>query len=113
VNDLFLRAESILDVASAPGANSDGTVILMDRAGQLRVMSLEGWTLPALISEFGAREVYMVRKRAETITVEGWSVTDRCTMSRAQNRPTFAGRMPLHSAGGYAATSQVTPQLAR
>ena len=112
MSDLFRRAESILDVASAPGAESDGTVIVLDRAGHLRMLSPGEWTLPALVHEFGAREVYMVRNRAGSITVEAWSATDRCTISRKQAGHAFSLTMPTIS-GCYAARSQMSPQLAK
>jgi hypothetical protein len=112
VNELFRRTESILDVALTEGADSAGTVIVLDRAGQLRVLNPEGWTVPALVAEFGAREVYVVKKLAEAITVEGWSATDSCTIGRKQNRsvPTAVPQMSL--VAPYAAMSQVIPQLA-
>ncbi len=95
MSDLSRRAEEILDVASAPGANPHGTVMVLDRLGSLRVMSHEGWTLPGLIQEFGAREVYRITKRAGKITVDGWSAAQQCSISRP-----------------YAAMSQVMPLLA-
>jgi hypothetical protein len=113
VNDLFRRAESILDIASTEGADSAGTVIVLDRAGQLRVLNPEGWTLPALVAEFGAREVYVVNKFAQTITVEGWSPSDSCTIGRQLNRNALAALRQLNPAACYAERSQVTPQLAR
>lgn len=112
MNELLRRAESILDVASVPGANRGETAILVDRGGQLRVMSREGWTLSGLVREFGASEVYMVNKRAGTVTVEGWSATNSCTISRKQAGNALADLSPMTAAGCYSARSQVTPQLA-
>ena len=111
MNDLLRRTESILDVALSAD-HSDGKAIVLDRAGRLRVLSIEGWTLSGLIQEYGAGEVYMVKTCAGTITVEGWSPTDRCTIEKKRIRPVFADLPPNHSAGYYAARSQVTPQLA-
>ncbi len=111
MNDLFRRAESILEVAITEGADSAGTIIVLDRAGQLRVLSPEGWTLPGLIAEFGAREVFVVKKFAEKITVEGWSASDSCIIGRKHNRNALADLRQLNPAF-YAARSQVTPQLA-
>lgn len=101
MSDLFRRAESILEAASARNASSADTAIVLDRAGGMRILSSEGWTLAGIIREFGAAEVYMVRNCAATTTVEGWSTMDHCTISRKLSR----------SAQGYAATLQVTPQL--
>jgi hypothetical protein len=82
VSELSRRAENILEVASASGAKFHGTAMVLDRAGSLRMMNLDGWTLPGLAREFGAREIYTIRKWAATITVEGWSASDRCSISR-------------------------------
>lgn len=102
---MFRRAESILNVAAAPGADSNSSAIVLDRAGNLRVMNLEGWTRSGLIEEFGAKEVYLVKKRPGTVTVEGWSAGDHCSVTQKDVRNPWAG-FP------YAARSQVTPQLA-
>ena len=98
---MFRRAESILEVAASPGANSGPTAIVLDRFGQLRVMNQDGWSRLGLIEEFGAREVYLIKRRAGSVTVEGWSANDCCTVSTKQ-----AG-IPWT----YAARSHGTPQL--
>jgi hypothetical protein len=101
VSQLFRRAESILEVAASPGANSGPTAIVLDRAGQLRVMNQDGWSRSGLIEEFGAREVYLIKRRAGSVTVEGWSANDCCTVSTKQAGNPWT----------YAARSHVTPQL--
>ena len=100
MTNLYRRAESILEVASAAGAASGGTAIVLDRAGNLRMMSSDGWTLPGLIQEFGADEVYMVQKMHGRITVEGWKAGGQCTLSK--ERPKVS----------HMQTLQVTPRLA-
>jgi hypothetical protein len=100
MNNLYRRAESILEVASAAGAASGGTAIVLDRAGRLRVMSSEGWTLRGLIQEFGAAEVYIVQRLSASITVEGWTASGQCRLSKQHPKAT------------YMQTSQVTPRLA-
>jgi hypothetical protein len=87
VSELFLRADSILDAALIPGGSSAGIAIVMDRQGGVRILSSEGWTLNGIIGELGAAEVYMIRHGAETITVDAWSTTDRCTVTRTPTRP--------------------------
>jgi hypothetical protein len=87
VSELFRRADSILEAASVPGASSAGTAIVMDRAGGMRILNSEGWTLNGIIGELGAAEVYMIKYGAEAITVEAWSTTDRCTVTRTPARP--------------------------
>jgi hypothetical protein len=113
VSQLFRRAESILEVASSPGANSSPTAIVLDREGQLRVLSQEGWTRSGLIEEFGAREVYIVKKRGGAVTVEGWSANDHCTVSTKEPGNSWLDLMPAHASlsQAYAARSQVRPQL--
>jgi hypothetical protein len=111
VSQLFRRAESILQVAASPGANAAPTAIVLDRAGQLRVLNQDGWTRSGLIEEFGAREVYMVKKRAGTVTVEAWSANDHCTVSTKEPGNAWSDLMPVHAGLPYAATLHVTPQL--
>jgi hypothetical protein len=86
MSDLSRRAESILEAASVPGARSAGTAIVLDRAGSMRILSSEGWTLNGIIGEFGAAEVYMIGNCARAITVEGWSPTDHCTVRQQYRR---------------------------
>lgn len=87
---LIRRAESILDVAGV-SANPEGSAILLDREGGMRMMSLDGWSLSGLITEFGAREIYRVRRVADTVIVEGWSLREQCTLRRQVGRPTVTG----------------------
>jgi len=101
VNALLRRAESILEVAAAPSASGTGTFIVVDRSGSVRMMNSEGWTMTGIIQEFGANEVYLVRKHNGTTTVEGWTPTDRCTISQQEK-----AKKPA-----YAAMLQVMPRL--
>lgn len=86
MNGLYRRAESILEIAAAPGAGQEGTAIVLDRAGSLRVLSSEGWTLAGLIREFGAAEVYLIKRWCGSITVEGWTASGQCTLSRVTGK---------------------------
>jgi hypothetical protein len=112
VSQLFRRAESILEVAASPGATSCPTAIVLDRDGQLRVLNQTGWTRSGLIEEFGAREVYIVKKRGGTVTVEGWSANDNCTVSTKEAGRSWQELLPVHAGLPYAAMSHVIPQLA-
>src|SRR4051794_17115051 len=96
VSQLFARAESILRVAAAGGAKAEGTAIILDRAGLVRVVNPDGWTLSALIHEFGGVEVYMVKKFAGTVTVEAWSALDSCTIRQNESRRVPGGSMWQH-----------------
>jgi hypothetical protein len=110
VNELFRRAESILEVSLTARGSSGGTGIVLDRAGQLRILTIDGWSLAGLIREFGAREVYIVRQFAEKITVEGWSQTGSCSVTR--NKARNANTDGTHTAPcSYAARLQLTPRL--
>jgi hypothetical protein len=80
VSNLYRRAESILKVASVSGAGEAETALVLDRAGHLRVLNSEGWSLPGLIREYGAAEVFLIKKWAGRTTVESWSQTDRCVL---------------------------------
>jgi hypothetical protein len=96
VSELFRRADSILEAASVPGASSVGTAIVMDREGGMRILHSEGWTLNGIISALGASEVYMIRYGAEAVTVDAWSTTDRCTVTKTPARqPVFHARALL------------------
>jgi hypothetical protein len=112
VSPLFRRAESILEVAASPGANACPTAIVLDREGRLRVLNQDGWTRSGLIEEFGAREVYLVKKRGGTVTVEGWSAKDRCTVSTKEAGTPWMEVAAMRAGLSYAAMSHVTPQLA-
>lgn len=105
------RAESILEVASAPGAETAETVLVIDRSGQLRMLSADGWSLAGLIREFGAEEIYRVKKAGGRITVEGWSPTDQCTIVQNHGRK-LQRDLPALDCFDYREMSQVTPQLA-
>jgi hypothetical protein len=98
VSELFRRADSILEAASVPGATSVGTAIVMDREGRMRILNSEGWTLNGIIGELGAAEVYMIRYGGEKITVDAWSTTDRCTVTRTPTQaPVFHARALLRA----------------
>ena len=112
MSELSRRADSILEAASVRGASCEATAIVMDRAGGMRILNSEGWTLPGIIGELGAAEVYMIRYGAQAITVEAWSTTDRCTITRTPARPPALQVPALLSAQtrSYAAISQVIPR---
>ena len=82
MNDLFRRAQSILEAASVPGCRSAGTAIVLDRNGGLRILNSEGWTLMGIVREFGAAEAYLIGNSGASITVEGWSTMDQCKITQ-------------------------------
>jgi hypothetical protein len=83
VGTLLRNAESIFEIAIAPAAEYDNAALVVDRAGLMRVLNSAEWSLPAIICEFGASEVYMIERRPGKVKVEGWSATDRCVVERA------------------------------
>jgi hypothetical protein len=82
----FLRqAEEILEVASG-GAGPREVAIVLGAAGGLRMMDPAGWTLSAMSAEFGAKAVFRVERRGQTLRVEGLSGSDRCLLQRESSR---------------------------
>ena len=79
----FLRqAEEILDVAMAGDAGAGDLAILIDREGGIRMLDPTGWSLPALSADSGASAVYTVKRRGQTVRVEGWRGGERCLIQR-------------------------------
>jgi hypothetical protein len=79
----FLRqAEEILEVAVAGDSNAADLAILIDRQGGMRMLDPNGWSLPALCSEYGGAAVYRVERRTRTVRVEGWGGGERCLLQR-------------------------------
>jgi hypothetical protein len=114
VSDLYQRSQSVLEAASARGAASGDTAIVVDRGGNMRIISSEGWTLTGIIREFGAAEVYMIAKRRDRTTVESWTPSDRCTVTEWIPVAREAAASPsagLALSRSYAAMSQVTPEF--
>jgi hypothetical protein len=81
VDTLLRNAESIYEIAVAPAAEYDNAALVVDRAGGMRVLNSAEWSLPGIICEFGASEVYMIERKSGKLTVEGWSATGRCVVS--------------------------------
>jgi hypothetical protein len=82
----FLRqAEEILEVASGGTAPREVAIVL-GAAGGLRMMDPAGWTLSAMSAEFGAKAVFRVERRGQTLRVEGLSGSDRCLLQRESSR---------------------------
>ena len=111
MNDLPGRAKQILEAAVAADAESSETAIVLDRSGNLRIVNSEGWTLPGIVREFGAAEVFVVKKRALEVMVEGWSRADRCLVTTSRPHPATRGCKPACPSEAHAARLQVTPQL--
>ena len=79
----FLRqAEDILDIAVEGDRDGSNLAILIDRQGGMRMLDPQGWSLPALCTEFGAAAAYKVERRARTVRVEGWGGGERCLLQR-------------------------------
>jgi hypothetical protein len=82
VGTLLRNAESIFEIAIAPAAECDNAALVVDRAGGMRVLNSAEWSLPAIVCEFGASEVYLIERRSGKLKVEGWSATERCVVDR-------------------------------
>ena len=86
----FLRqAEEILDVAMG-GDGPREVAIVLSPVGGFRMMDSAGWTLAGLSAEFGAKAVFRVERRGQTLRVEGLSGSERCLLQR-EARGGFAG----------------------
>ena len=82
----FLRqAEEILETAVA---GCQDIAIVIGRQGTVRMLEPSGWSLPALRLEFGARAVYKVERRGNTVRVEGWDGDRSCRLEMAATLPT-------------------------
>jgi hypothetical protein len=81
VDTLLRNAESIFEIAVAPAAEFDNAALVVDRAGGIRVLNSAEWSLPGIICEFGASEVYMIERKSGKLKVEGWSANRRCVVS--------------------------------
>lgn len=82
VRAFLQQAEDILEVAASGDSSLQDVVILMDRQGGMRMLDALGWSLPALTAEYGAKAVYKVEKRGQTVRVEGWDGSERCLLQR-------------------------------
>src|ERR1700691_3004189 len=83
VSTLLRNAESIFEIAVAPAAEYDNAALVVDRAGGIRMLNSAEWSLPAIICEFGAAEVYLIVRQSGKLKVEGWSANEKCVVSRA------------------------------
>jgi len=81
--------EQLLDIAHTTAATSGDMFLLIDRSDQLRIISSVGWSLPGVIGEFGAAEVFQIRRRADGQEIEGWSLVSGrvIRLSTPRNRP--------------------------
>ena len=82
MSDLIRKAEGVFDVAIGSAPESPRVAVVIDRAGGLRVLNSNEWSLAALIEEFGAAEVYVIDRRFGEIRVEGWSPDETCVITR-------------------------------
>ena len=71
--DRFLQnAEGLLEVATAGEASAGDYAVILDRQGGIRLMDAAGWSLGGLAAEFGGDQVYLIEKRCDQVTVQGW-----------------------------------------
>jgi hypothetical protein len=86
VSAFFRRAEEILEIATTGSPDMGDTLMVLDRQGGFRMLSPEGWSLPALAAEFGAEAVYKVEHRGSSVRVEGWNGSERCLLQGQKSR---------------------------
>lgn len=74
---LLRNAESIFEIAVTPAAEYDNAALVVDRAGGMLVLNSAEWSLPGIICEFGASEIYLIERKTGKVTVEAWSPDER------------------------------------
>jgi len=90
VTTLRRRAESVFEIAICPAAESENAALVVDRSGGMRVLNCAAWSLPAIISEYGASEVYLIERKSGELKVEGWSATETFVVTRTPVAERFA-----------------------
>jgi len=93
VDSLSANAEHLLQTAAAAsgGESQDLTICVTDF--NIRVLDhAQGWSLPALAAETGAKAVYRVERRQSRVLVEAWSRDRTCILRQERlPKPAFAG----------------------
>jgi len=92
VSRIWHDAESILETACAESDNpqSDFGVLVDDRNG-LRIVDGSGWQLESLRTEYGAQTAFLVKRTAESVTVQAQNGSERCDLRRNIGRGFLAG----------------------
>lgn len=80
---LLRRAESVFETASAAAAEYDNAAIVVDHFGGMRVLNSIEWSLPGIICEFGASEVYIIERRSGRVKVEAWTASEGCVVTQS------------------------------
>jgi hypothetical protein len=96
VSTLLRRAESVFEIAIAPAAEYDNAALVVDHSGGIRVLNCSQWSLPGIVGEFGAAEVYLIERRPGELKVEGWSATERCVVTKTSVAERFARLLATH-----------------
>ena len=109
MNPLLRRTEEILEIAQTGTCADNGAFIVVDHRGSMRMLDPTGWTMSAVVREFGASEVYWIERRAGELKVEAWSRAGRCTLTKPTPgaRPFIASNQALTV---YPKMLQVLPQ---
>jgi len=79
MNSLLRDAESILDTALRAGGASN-VAILVSAEGGIRIVLDPDWPLESLAWHHGAEAAYRVTTQDGRISVEGRSLSRRCTL---------------------------------
>jgi hypothetical protein len=84
VSRFWEDAAGILETAAvaSTGAGSD-LAIVIDGQNCLRMVYGSDWTIEALQREYQASSAYTVKRSAGTVTVEGQSGAERCTLRKS------------------------------
>ena len=89
----FLRCAEEILAAGTTFEEACNTAILIDRAGCIRVLNADGWSLHALAVESGADAIFRLQRAASAVRVEAWDGAQRCLIERVPQR-NLLGSLP-------------------
>ncbi len=86
MHDLVRDATDILEVAArAMASGAAQYMIYRTGTGALNIVSDGlGWSFAGLAAEYGATEIFRVKRNSLAIVVEGWSPGNSCVLTRGQ-----------------------------
>jgi hypothetical protein len=83
VGAFWADAQSIFETARQAfrhGEPDCDWAFLIGPQGDLHMLEAAGWTLPALLAQYGAQRVYRVTRERGCIRLEGRSASDTCQL---------------------------------
>jgi hypothetical protein len=92
VSRIWEDAGSILETAYAESDNpqSDFCILIDDRNG-LRIVDGTGWQVESLRTEYRAQTAFLVKRTAQSVTVQAQNASERCELRRNAGRVVLTG----------------------